>query len=117
MKRSVVIQEFIEIQSRKENGSVLWFIEYKQTGKWFCYKFESKDDLLCTYRECYSSGYRFKRNKEGWTSNPQEAQGYLTKDIAQQAAFGYFVIHEPFENITVTQYDFVGVGQMSKLPK
>lgn len=100
-------QDYAEIERRKYEGGVLWFIEHKETNKWFHYSFEQIDNIPCTCIECFPNGFPFKTTKDGWTSNPMEAQGYLTKKDADDAAFGYFATNEDIDNLVLTEHEFV----------
>jgi hypothetical protein len=96
-------EDYNEIERRKKEGGLLWFIERKSDGKWFHFTFE-EDIIQCEH--CLS--VLGKHSKDGWTDNPQEALGFLAKDKADNAAFGDFYTNEQVDNLILTEHEFVG---------
>lgn len=100
-------QEFEEIKRIKSHGGKLYFIERISDGKWFHYTFKKKEYLPCTCIQCYPHGFPFKQFKDGWTNDPQESQGYLTKEDAENNAFNMFITDESLENLKITEHEFI----------
>lgn len=77
------MEKFLSNTERiKREGGTLWFIERKDNNKWFYY------------------------NKDGWTNSSLQAQGYITKKDAHNAAFSYCVTNQPIENLMVSEHCF-----------
>jgi len=90
----------------KMNGGILWFIENKSTGLWWHHTLDLKDNLPCTCRKCYPTGYPFKKYKDGWTNDVQKADAYLTKEQAEHGIFFYYT-NEPETNLIATEHEFI----------
>lgn len=81
-----------QIEEIKQEGGTLFFIECKETNKWFS----------------------FNWGNISWTRDPMKAQGFLTRKEAEETAKGYFCFHE-FSKMIITEHEFISKNKHLKI--